>query len=217
MVSRSWSELPELTEGQWCGPDLPGIGSRVDARRLRADHPQPGQPRDARRDAAADQPADDRRSAPDADRRRFPRPARSRCSCCPTSCRCSRRGARASRWSGRSARIAARRRPSPGGSSPRPQIIAFSDPNDLMSYPVPDQFADKYIESRLCPSVTNVTINVAAVNSLLGPGRCRQSAGGALRLRRGRAGRGADRSRRRQPTWRRSSPSAAPGARPTRA
>ena len=39
-----------------------------------------------------------------------------------------------------------------------------------MSYPVPDQFADKYIESRLCPSVTNVMINVASVNSLLGLG-----------------------------------------------
>jgi hypothetical protein len=35
---------------------------------------------------------------------------------------------------------------------------------------VPDQFAAKYIESRLCPSVTNVTINVAAVNSFLGLG-----------------------------------------------
>jgi hypothetical protein len=39
-----------------------------------------------------------------------------------------------------------------------------------MSYPIPDQFADKFIDSRLCPSVTNVMINVAAVNSLLGLG-----------------------------------------------
>src|SRR5215213_857018 len=29
VVSRSWSELPELTEGQYCGPDLPGVGGRV--------------------------------------------------------------------------------------------------------------------------------------------------------------------------------------------
>jgi hypothetical protein len=63
----------------------------------------------------------------------------------------------------------------PGASKPgrffdRTEIIAFSDPNDLMSYPVPDKFADKYIESRLCPSVTNVTINVVSVNSLLGIG-----------------------------------------------
>jgi hypothetical protein len=50
------------------------------------------------------------------------------------------------------------------------QLIAFSDPNDIMSYPVPDRFAERYIESRLCPSVTNVTINVAAVNALLGLG-----------------------------------------------
>ena len=39
-----------------------------------------------------------------------------------------------------------------------------------MSYPVPDKFANNYIESRLCPSITNVMINVAAVNSLLGLG-----------------------------------------------
>ena len=50
------------------------------------------------------------------------------------------------------------------------QIIAFSDPNDLMSHPVPDKFAERYIKSRLCPSVTNVPINVAAVNSILGLG-----------------------------------------------
>src|SRR3954447_20168079 len=29
VVSRSWSALPELTRGSWCGPDLPGVGSRV--------------------------------------------------------------------------------------------------------------------------------------------------------------------------------------------
>jgi hypothetical protein len=63
----------------------------------------------------------------------------------------------------------------PGASNPgrffeKTQIITFSDPNDLMSYPGPDKFADKYIESRLCPSVTNVTINVVSVNSRLGLG-----------------------------------------------
>jgi hypothetical protein len=50
------------------------------------------------------------------------------------------------------------------------RIVAFSDPNDLMSYPVPDRFAERQIDSRLCPEITNVTINVAAVNSLLGLG-----------------------------------------------
>ena len=58
----------------------------------------------------------------------------------------------------------------PGRFFGKTELIAFSDPNDLMSYPIPDQFADKLIDSRLCPSVTNVTINVVAVNSLLGLG-----------------------------------------------
>ena len=35
---------------------------------------------------------------------------------------------------------------------------------------MPDKFAERYIESRLCPIVTNVTINVASVNSFLGLG-----------------------------------------------
>jgi hypothetical protein len=58
----------------------------------------------------------------------------------------------------------------PGRFFAETQIVAFSDPNELMSYPIPDQFADKFIASRLFPSVTNVMINVAAVNSLLGLG-----------------------------------------------
>ena len=58
----------------------------------------------------------------------------------------------------------------PGRFFDKTELIAFSDPNDLMSYPVPDKFADRYIESRLCPSVTNVTINVVDVNSLMGLG-----------------------------------------------
>jgi hypothetical protein len=58
----------------------------------------------------------------------------------------------------------------PGRFFARTELIAFSDPNDLMSYPLPDRFAERYVESRLCPSVTNVTINVVGVNSLLGLG-----------------------------------------------
>jgi hypothetical protein len=42
-------------------------------------------------------------------------------------------------------------------------IVAFSDPNDLLSYGIPNQFSEKYLDSRLCPRVTNVTINVAKV------------------------------------------------------
>ena len=57
VVSRSWSELPELTEGQLLRCRPAGLRQPGAARRLRADQPQPGQPGDDRRHAAADQPA----------------------------------------------------------------------------------------------------------------------------------------------------------------
>ncbi|WP_239649976.1 hypothetical protein [Methylocucumis oryzae] len=40
-------------------------------------------------------------------------------------------------------------------------VIAFSDPNDLLSYAIPQGFAEKYLDSRLCINVTNININVA--------------------------------------------------------
>ena len=52
----------------------------------------------------------------------------------------------------------------------RLQIIAFSDPNDVLSYPVPEVWVQSYVDSRLCPNVTNITINIASVRSLLGLG-----------------------------------------------
>jgi hypothetical protein len=50
------------------------------------------------------------------------------------------------------------------------ELIAFSDPNDLLSYPIPDQFVREHVDSRLCPKQVNVTINIASVSSLLGFG-----------------------------------------------
>jgi hypothetical protein len=47
-------------------------------------------------------------------------------------------------------------------------IYAFSDPNDLLSYPIPPDLARRYVDSRLCPSVTNISINVAKPVDLLG-------------------------------------------------
>lgn len=47
-------------------------------------------------------------------------------------------------------------------------IIAFSDPNDILSYPVPMSFTRKYIDSRTCPSVTNISLNVAHEKDVLG-------------------------------------------------
>jgi len=52
----------------------------------------------------------------------------------------------------------------------RLSIYAFSDPNDILSYPIPPKFAAEYIDSRLCPSPTNITINVAKPISLFGLG-----------------------------------------------
>ena len=50
------------------------------------------------------------------------------------------------------------------------KIIAFSDPNDLLSYGIPQEFVDEYIDSRICPSVTNIEINIADVISAFGVG-----------------------------------------------
>jgi hypothetical protein len=50
-------------------------------------------------------------------------------------------------------------------------IIAFSDPNDLLSYAINQSFAEKYIDSRLCVDVTNININVAFVYDVFGLGK----------------------------------------------
>jgi hypothetical protein len=47
-------------------------------------------------------------------------------------------------------------------------IVAFSDPNDLLSYAIPPGFAKKYIDSRLCANITNVNINIAKVMDAFG-------------------------------------------------
>ncbi|MCF7966924.1 MAG: hypothetical protein K9L79_15505 [Methylobacter tundripaludum] len=50
-------------------------------------------------------------------------------------------------------------------------IIAFSDPNDLLSYAIPHGFVEKYLDSRLCTEVTNVNINVATILDAFGLGK----------------------------------------------
>ena len=49
-------------------------------------------------------------------------------------------------------------------------IFAFSDPNDLLSYAIPPKFVDDYMDSRICPRITNIILNVAQPLSLLGLG-----------------------------------------------
>jgi hypothetical protein len=46
------------------------------------------------------------------------------------------------------------------------KLIAFSDPNDLFSYALPPQFIDEYVDSRLCPTLTKVILNVADVQNV---------------------------------------------------
>lgn len=50
-------------------------------------------------------------------------------------------------------------------------VIAFSDPNDLLSYAIPQEFEDHHLDSRLCAEVTNININVAKIVDLLGMGK----------------------------------------------
>ena len=49
-------------------------------------------------------------------------------------------------------------------------ILAFSDPNDLLSYEIPPKYAMENMDSRICPKMTNISINVAKVMSILGLG-----------------------------------------------
>ena len=169
VVSRGWSELPELTERQWCGPDLPGIGSRLElddfaiithslGSRATLDALQRLTNLPMTADPGLTRIADDFRVREvqlfmlsnqlpllEAGREGQQIVEQAGAYCGPNATK-------------------------PGRFLAETQIVAFSDPNDLMSYPIPDQFADRFIDSRLCPSVTNVMINVAAVNSLLGLG-----------------------------------------------
>jgi len=47
-------------------------------------------------------------------------------------------------------------------------IVAFSDPNDLFSYPIPPKYLKQYVDSRLCPILTNVSINIVEVIDIFG-------------------------------------------------
>ena len=217
MVSRSWSELPELTEGHNCGPTCRvsaagwrsttsslithSLGSRatLDAMQRLTNLPVSADP-------SLKRIADDFRNR---DIQVF---------MLSNQLPLLEAGREGQQVTGQIGAYCGPSPTKPGRFFDKTEIIAFSDPNDLMSYPVPDKFADKYIESRLCPSVTNVTINVVAVNSLLGLGDVANPLARASRLCRRRAGRRpcsprvpATRASRR--SW----PSAAPGARPTRA
>ena len=50
----------------------------------------------------------------------------------------------------------------------RSRIVAFSDPNDILSWSVPPGYEDEYMDSRMCPVLTNVIINIAEVKTIFG-------------------------------------------------
>lgn len=52
----------------------------------------------------------------------------------------------------------------------RTDLVAISDPNDVMSYPVPVEWVDAHVESRLCPRPINVFLEIAPVQNLFGLG-----------------------------------------------
>jgi hypothetical protein len=45
-------------------------------------------------------------------------------------------------------------------------VVAFSDPNDILSYTIPQSFTTDFMDSRLCASTTNVVVSVARPVSL---------------------------------------------------
>ncbi len=45
-------------------------------------------------------------------------------------------------------------------------VVAFSDPNDILSYTIPQSFVADFMDSRLCASATNVVVSVARPVSL---------------------------------------------------
>jgi len=47
-------------------------------------------------------------------------------------------------------------------------IVAFSDPNDMLSYTIPEGYKDKYLDSRMCTTVSNISINIANVVDVFG-------------------------------------------------
>ena len=50
-------------------------------------------------------------------------------------------------------------------------IIAFSDPNDILSYPIPPGYAERNLDSRLCIETTNININIAKIIDFFGLGK----------------------------------------------
>jgi hypothetical protein len=168
VVSASWSDLPELTEGKVCGPDQPSFGSRISDDFVLVSHSLGSRATlDALQRLANVSVTDDPRVRRVADQFKVRDLQLFMMSNQLPLLEAGREGQQVT------GQIPAYCGPGASKSGRffgKTELIAFSDPNDLMSYPVPDRFAERYVESRLCPQVTNVTVNVAAVSSFFGIG-----------------------------------------------
>jgi len=47
-------------------------------------------------------------------------------------------------------------------------IVAFSDPNDFLSYTIPVGYKYKYLDSRMCAEISNISLNIAYVVDVFG-------------------------------------------------
>jgi len=47
-------------------------------------------------------------------------------------------------------------------------IVAFSDPNDFLSYTIPTGYRNKYLDSRMCAEISNISLNIAYVVDVFG-------------------------------------------------
>lgn len=50
-------------------------------------------------------------------------------------------------------------------------VVAFSDPNDLLSYAVEPNSVESYLDSQICPVITNVSIQTTDTIDVLGTGQ----------------------------------------------
>lgn len=167
-LSKSWSELPEETTGQFCGPSTPGFGSRTSVDELAFITHSLG--------SRATLDGLERIAGMDMGPQYASIAAKLR-----------QRDIQVFMLSNQLPLLEAGEEPQlhansdnefcgPGAPKANERFVnslsavAFSDPNDLMSYPVPVQWAEKYLDSRLCPKITNIDINVAPVSSIFGVG-----------------------------------------------
>jgi hypothetical protein len=47
-------------------------------------------------------------------------------------------------------------------------IVAFSDPNDFLIYTIPQGYKTKYLDSRMCAEISNISLNIAHVIDIFG-------------------------------------------------